>query len=67
VTEQLIGSLEKAADLEIRVRNLAVDGESFVDVREYVPSSDTYGRGLLVPKAQARPLVKILMDAARAD
>lgn len=63
--EKLIATAPKGTDLEIRVRTVSVDGEKFTDVREYVPSSETYGRGVMLPFTQTRLLAKALMDAAR--
>lgn len=60
VEERVVGSLDKGTDLLVRVRELSVDGESFVDVREFVPSSDTYGRGVMVPRAQLKNLLSLL-------
>jgi hypothetical protein len=62
-TQKLVGTLPKGTDLEVHVRSLSSDGEEFIDVREYVPSSETYGRGLLVPAAQAKALAKLLREA----
>ena len=66
VGETLVATLNRGDDLEVRVRTLSVDGERFTDVREFVPSIETYGRGIMVPFDQTKPLMKALMDAARA-
>lgn len=63
ITEDVIGALPKGADLEIRVRSVAADGEQWLDIREYVPSSDVYGRGLLVPFEQRAALAKLIKGA----
>lgn len=59
-TAELVGALPKGNDLEVHVRTVASDGEEFFDIREYVPSSETYGRGLLIPMAQRAALKKLL-------
>lgn len=60
-----IGALPRGDDLEVRVRVLEVEGAEMVDVREFVPSTETYGRGLLMSLNDAKPLAKLLLDAAR--
>ena len=40
---------EKAIDLEVHVRYRKVEDEEFVDIRDFVPSTKTYGRGILIP------------------
>lgn len=63
ITETVIGDVEKGVDLVLRVRTLEVDGEEFLDVRDYVPSSDTYGRGVVIPRKQAAGIAKLLRSA----
>lgn len=65
VEETLVAQLDRGDDLQVRVRTLTVDGEKYTDVREFIVSNDTYGRGLMVPFSQTKPLMKALMDAAR--
>lgn len=69
ITEALVGEVEKGTDLVIRVRALEVDDAgdklSFVDVREYVPSSETYARGVLIPKVQAKAIAKLISEAVK--
>ena len=65
MTETLVATIDRGDDLQVRVRTLEVDGDKFTDVREFVPSSDTYGRGIMIPFAQTKPVMKALMDAAR--
>lgn len=60
VNETVVGEFEKGDDLLVRVRQLEVDGESFIEIREFVPSSDRYGRGLLIPSTQRQTLLKLL-------
>lgn len=41
--------VKKADDLEVHVRYRRIDGEEFADIRDYVPSTKFYGRGILIP------------------
>lgn len=63
VTERIVGSVPKGDDLVVRVRVLEVDGEEFVDIRDYVQSTETYGRGLLVPVDRRKELATLLRSA----
>lgn len=60
IVEEVVGIIEKGTDLELRVRTLTADGEDFFDIREFVPSSETYGRGVVVPLAQKKALLNVL-------
>lgn len=58
-----LGSIEKGPDLTVRVRRVSIEGFEFIDIREYVPSSETYGRGIMVPAGLKKPLLQALMHA----
>lgn len=60
------GIIDRGNDLQVHVRTMEVDGEKFTDIREFVPSNDTYGRGVMIPFALTKPVMKALMDAARS-
>lgn len=53
------GRIHKAPDLEMHVRTLEVDGEKFVEFRDFVPSLNEYRRGYWVPNDRA-VLVQII-------
>ena len=57
------GSIERGDDLELRVRSIVVDGEAFIDIREFVPSTSTYGRGVMVPMSVKKRLILALKEA----
>lgn len=40
---------QKYADLEVHVRVVEADGTRFVDIRDFVPSTELYGRGIMLP------------------
>lgn len=67
ITDQVVASIERGPDLTVRVRRVTVqdiDGPvEFLDVREYVPSSETYGRGVMVPADLKKPLLAALREA----
>lgn len=63
VTETIVGSVPKGDDLIVRVRRLEIDGEAFLDVRDYVQSTETYGRGVLIPTSSAKGLAQLLRSA----
>jgi hypothetical protein len=39
----------KGDDLELHVSIVTVGDESYVDIRDFVPSTKTYGRGSVIP------------------
>jgi hypothetical protein len=47
-------------DLELHVSRCVVAGEIVVDIRRYVPSIDTYGRGTTYPFAENQAVIKAL-------
>lgn len=63
ITETVVGEVEKGNDVVLRVRALEVDGEQFLDIRDFVPSSETYGRGVVIPRKQAASVAKLLRGA----
>lgn len=62
-TLTVIGSIERGPDLTVRVRRVKIAGLDMIDIREYVPSSETYGRGILVPANMAKPLIAAIKEA----
>lgn len=62
-SEAIVGNIERGNDLALRVRRIAIDGEEFLDVREYIPSTATYGRGIMVPADLKKPLLAALKEA----
>ena len=52
-TEQVLVSVPTFDDVEFRVRRVEVDGLTFIDLRDFVVSTGTYGRGVMVPPKQA--------------
>jgi len=45
----LIGSIPKASDMECHVRIVEVDAVKVVELRDYIPSLQEYGRGYWMP------------------
>ena len=46
---KVYASVKKYDDLEVRVRVVEADGERFLDIRDYIPSTEVYGRGVSMP------------------
>lgn len=63
VAEKLLGEVNKNADLTVRVRLLEADDERFIDIRDYVPSAELYGRGVLVPVDAKKMLLAAIKEA----
>lgn len=41
----------KFTDLEVHVSRLIVNDRAYLDIREYIPSRELYGRGVTLPAA----------------
>ena len=51
---KVFAKVPKADDLEVHVRFRKVEGQRFADIRDYVPSTKQYGRGILIPYDEER-------------
>jgi hypothetical protein len=60
-TTHVIQSIAKAQDLDCHVRTVEYDGVRLVELRDYIPSLDTYGRGYWMPLTETN--VEALMHA----
>lgn len=48
-TSRVVQTVHKAPDLECHMRVVEVEGVKVVELRDYIPSLDTYGRGYWLP------------------
>lgn len=48
-TRTVVERIPVADDLEVHVSKVEVDGLQAVDLRNFVPSTESYGRGLIIP------------------
>jgi len=49
-------------DLQVLTRILDVDGVELLDIRQYVPSLDKYGSGIIIPAYLAEDLRDMLHE-----
>lgn len=56
LTRIVVETLPLADDLDLHVSVVEVGGVRGVDIRNYIPSTQTYGRGVIVPYEQLRAL-----------
>lgn len=54
LTRIVIERVPVADDLEIHVCVVEVSGVRAVDLRNFIPSTQTYGRGLIIPQEHAK-------------
>lgn len=47
-SDKLIGRIIQGADLELHVKETKIDGVTFVNIRDFVPSTKEYGQGALI-------------------
>ena len=45
----VVQSIPKAPDLECHIRIVEVEGVKVVELRDYIPSLESYGRGYWIP------------------
>ena len=45
----VFGKFKRADDREIHVFQVQIEGTRYGSVREYIPSTKTYGRGIVIP------------------
>lgn len=50
---RVVGTIQKAVDLECHVRVVTVDNVRLVELRDYIPSLKEYGRGYWMPLTEA--------------
>lgn len=49
ILRKVLARVTKADDLEVHTSKAVMDGVAVLDIREYVPSLDQYGRGTTLP------------------
>ena len=49
ILRRILGKVVKSDDLEVHTCMATLDGVTVLDIREYVPSLDAYGRGTTLP------------------
>jgi len=59
-TTELLSTVPRDNDLEIRVREIEFNGLRLVDVREYIPSRERFGHGITFPKALTEDVYEAL-------
>lgn len=52
----LVERITRDDDLEIHIREIEFDGLALVDVREYIPSRELYGHGIMFPESLTETL-----------
>jgi hypothetical protein len=66
---RVVQTIAKATDLECRVRIVEVEGVRVIELRDYIPSLDEYGRGYWFPLNSDTifSLINGLTDIARSE
>ena len=47
-SDKLISRIQQGADLELHVKETKIDGLTFINIRDFVPSTKEYGQGTLI-------------------
>jgi hypothetical protein len=53
-TAEVLTEFPRRHDLTVRVSRVDVDGEPYYDIREWIPSINQWGRGILLPAKVAK-------------
>lgn len=63
---ETLGVIRKAKDLDIHVRAVEVDGVRVLELRDWIPSLEEYGRGYWVPleRSKLNALASAVLHAA---
>jgi hypothetical protein len=66
---RVVQNVEKSTDLECHLRVVEVEGVKVVELRDYIPSLKSYGRGYWVPLEEAKifSLINGLTEIARSE
>ena len=66
---RVVQAIDKAADLECHLRVVDVEGVKVVELRDYIPSLKSYGRGYWIPLEEAKifSLINGLTEIARSE
>lgn len=59
---RLLSKIPKGNDLETHVRALFVGGIEFVELRDYIPSTKTYSRGVVFERHLVPRVIEALKD-----
>jgi len=65
-TATVLAEFPRRHDLTVRVSRVDVEGVPYLDIREWVPSIQQWGRGVLLPSAIAKQ-VGVVVTEETAD
>lgn len=46
--DKVLGRIQQGPDLELHVKETKIDGLTFINIRDFVPSTKEYGQGTLI-------------------
>ena len=61
VHSSVIRRIKRKEDLEIHVREVEIKDLQFIDIREFIPSRNFYGHGIIFPRSDE--LIEDLLTA----
>lgn len=65
-TREVRASVDKATDMQIHVSNVTSEAYGdFTEIREYIPSLDQYGRGVVFPVGLTDDVIEGLQKVLR--
>jgi hypothetical protein len=65
ITSRLQRKFRKGRDLEMHISFTRIEGLEFVELRDFIPSADEYGKGYLFPSRMLTEVLEVLVDMDR--
>jgi len=64
---KVLETIPRRYDLEIHVCEVTVEDRTYLDIREFIPSMQQYGRGVLIPAEHGLLVGEALIEWARNE
>jgi len=65
ISTKLQRRFRKGRDLEMHISFTRIEGLEFVELRDYIPSQDEYGKGYLFPSRMLTEVLEVLAEMDR--
>lgn len=59
-SEKRLGRIQAGADLELHIKETKIEGQTFINIRDYIPSAKQYGKGALIRHDHLSRVLEIL-------
>lgn len=62
IKDKIWARVHKAPDLDLAIKITTIEGQTYVNLRDYVPSTKEFGKGILFPVALASEVAEALIQ-----